>query len=64
MILAAGAVYVTHSACPDLVVAFAMALLFLHSAFLIIRQARTELRTTTSVASTAAHDPARAGFPD
>lgn len=44
VILAAGVVYYTQSAWPDLVVAFAMALLFLHSAFLIIRLARAELQ--------------------
>ena len=48
VILAAGAVYVTQTAWPDLVVAFAMALLFLHSAFLIIRQARAELRASAA----------------
>ena len=47
VILAAGAVHVTQAAWPDLVVAFAMASLFLHSAFLIIRQARAELRRPT-----------------
>ncbi len=50
VILAAGAVYVTRSAWPDLAVAFAMALLFLHSAFLILRQARAELRSAAGVA--------------
>ncbi|MGD8324813.1 MAG: cation transporter [Gammaproteobacteria bacterium] len=45
VILAAGAVYVTRTAWPDIAVAFGMALLFLHSAFLIIRQAGSELRT-------------------
>ena len=45
IILAAGVVYYTQSAWPDLVVAFAMALLFLHSACLIIRQARDELQS-------------------
>ncbi len=64
VILAAGAVYVTHSAWPDLVVAFAMALLFLHSAFLIIRQARAELRTPTRAADSVACTPAQAGIAD
>ncbi|MCP4335221.1 MAG: cation transporter [Gammaproteobacteria bacterium] len=49
VILAAGAVYYTQTAWPDLVVAFLMSLLFLHSAFLIIRQARGELRTPERV---------------
>ncbi len=44
VIVAAGAVYLTQTAWPDLVVALAMALLFLHSAFLIIRQAWAEIR--------------------
>ena len=44
VLAAAGAVYYTRSAWPDLAVAFLMALLFLHSAFLIIRQARGEMR--------------------
>jgi Co/Zn/Cd efflux system component len=42
---AAGAVWFTASAWPDLVVAVTMASLFLRSAFLIIRQALQELRT-------------------
>lgn len=45
VIIAAAAVYQTQSPWPDLLVAFLMALLFLHSAFLIIRQARSELFT-------------------
>jgi len=44
VMLAAGAVYFTQTAWPDLLVAFGMAALFLHSAWLIIRQARGELR--------------------
>ncbi|MGH1462101.1 MAG: cation transporter [Neptuniibacter sp.] len=43
-LLAAGAVFATQSPWPDLIVAFAMALLFLHSARLILRQAIAELR--------------------
>ena len=43
-LLAAGAVFATQSPWPDLIVAFAMALLFLHSASLILRQAIAELR--------------------
>ncbi len=54
VILAAGAVYVTQTAWPDLVVALAMASLFLHSAYLIIRQARAELRTPQSDSCAAA----------
>ena len=42
--VAAGIVYMTQTQWPDLVVAFLMALLFLHSATLIIRQALSELR--------------------
>ena len=49
VILAAGAVYHTQTAWPDLVVALLMSLLFLHSAFLIIRQARGELRASERV---------------
>lgn len=45
VILAAVAVYYTQSPWPDLVVAFMMAILFLYSAFLIIRQARNELQS-------------------
>jgi len=45
VIIAAGAVWLTHSAWPDLVVAFAMAGLFLHSASLIVRQALHEQRS-------------------
>lgn len=41
---AAGAVFATASAWPDLAVAAIMASLFLHSAFKIVRQARNELR--------------------
>ncbi|WP_420600611.1 cation transporter [Neptuniibacter sp.] len=43
-LLAAGAVFATQNPWPDLIVAFAMALLFLHSASLILRQAIAELR--------------------
>ncbi len=43
-LLAAGAIFATQSPWPDLIVAFAMALLFLHSALLILRQAIAELR--------------------
>lgn len=43
VIVAAGLVYWTQSAWPDLVVAAAIALLFLHSATEIIRDARREL---------------------
>ncbi|MGH1431780.1 MAG: cation transporter [Neptuniibacter sp.] len=43
-LLAAGAVFATQNPWPDLIVAFAMALLFFHSASLILRQAIAELR--------------------
>ena len=45
VMIAAGVVYGTQSHWPDLIVAFLMALLFLHSATLIIRQALSELKT-------------------
>mgnify|MGYP003650266674 FL=1 len=45
VMIAAGAVYGTQSQWPDLIVAFLMAVLFLHSATLIIRQALGELKT-------------------
>ncbi|PLX60381.1 cation transporter [Sedimenticola selenatireducens] len=51
VMVAAGVVYYTQSRWPDLLVAAGMALLFLHSSTLIIRQARRELRedrTTTA----------------
>ena len=47
--MALRAVYYTQTAWPDLMVAFLMSLLFLHSAFLIIRQARDELRASQRV---------------
>lgn len=43
VIVAAGLVYWTRSAWPDLVVAAVIALLFLHSAYEIVRNARREL---------------------
>ena len=43
VIIAAVVVQQLQSAWPDLLVAFLMALLFLHSAYLIIRQARSEI---------------------
>jgi Co/Zn/Cd efflux system component len=43
VIIAAVVVQQLQSAWPDLLVAFLMALLFLHSAYLIIRQARPEM---------------------
>lgn len=46
VMLAAGAVYLTQSHWPDLLVAFLMAALFLHSATLILRQAVGELRAS------------------
>ena len=45
VMIAAGVVYATQSQWPDLIVAFLMAALFLHSASLIIRQAVKELRS-------------------
>ena len=45
VMIAAGFVYTTQSQWPDLIVAFFMALLFLHSATLIIREAVIELQT-------------------
>lgn len=50
-LLAAGMVYTTQSPWPDLIVAFAMALLFLHSAWLILRQAIAEIRQASAEAS-------------
>ena len=44
VIIAAGLVYWLESAWPDLVVAAAIAVVFLHSAWEIIRDARRELR--------------------
>lgn len=52
VILAAGAVYLTQSHWPDLVIAFVMATLFIHSAYLIIRQALAELNSTRAVSVT------------
>ncbi|NOR51868.1 MAG: cation transporter [Gammaproteobacteria bacterium] len=46
VMLAAGAVYMTQSHWPDLLVALLMGLLFLHSATLIMHQAVDELRTS------------------
>jgi len=51
VLLAAVAVYGTQSHWPDLIVAFLMALLFLHSATLIIRQAMSELSADQAVVS-------------
>ncbi len=52
VIAAAGLVAVTSTAWPDLLVAAAMASLFLHSSTGIIRQARAELRQEAAVAET------------
>ncbi len=49
VMVAAAAVYYTQTQWPDLVVAFLMAMLFLHSASLIIRQARVELANSSDV---------------
>jgi len=48
VMVAAATVYYTQTQWPDLVVAFLMAMLFLHSASLIIRQARVELQANAS----------------
>ena len=47
VIIAAFAVYGTKSYWPDLLVAFLMASLFLHSSYLIIRQALSELKDSS-----------------
>lgn len=47
VLLAAGMVFTTQSPWPDLIVAFALALLFLHSAWLILRQSLGELRQSS-----------------
>lgn len=49
VMLAAGAVFLTQSHWPDLIVAIVMASLFIHSAFLIIRQALAELESVRAV---------------
>lgn len=46
VLASAGAVHYTLSPWPDLVVAFLMALLFLHSSYLILRQAFGELKAS------------------
>lgn len=48
VMVAAAAVYYTQTQWPDLLVAFLMAMLFLYSASLIIRQARAELLENSS----------------
>jgi len=48
VMIAAFAVYGTQSYWPDLLVAFLMALLFLHSSYLIIRQALAELKDSSN----------------
>jgi len=52
VIIAAVVVQQLQSAWPDLLVAFLMALLFLHSAYLIIRQARSEMLADTLATAT------------
>lgn len=47
VVLAAGLVFVTESPWPDLVVAFVIAGLFLHSALSIVKDARTELQAAS-----------------
>ncbi|MEH6469707.1 MAG: cation transporter [Halopseudomonas sp.] len=51
VMVAAAAVYATQSHWPDIIVALLMALLFLHSAWLIIRQAVKEHGSTRAVES-------------
>lgn len=51
VMLAAIGVYFTRSDWPDLIVAFLMAGLFLHSSTLIIQQARNELRAASKINS-------------
>jgi len=66
VMVAAVAVFYTQTQWPDLVVAFLMALLFLHSAYLIIRQARSELRADSADLSEQAESTTGedvAGFP-
>ncbi|MCU7933549.1 MAG: cation transporter [Candidatus Thiodiazotropha sp. (ex Dulcina madagascariensis)] len=53
VMIAAGVIYATQSQWPDLIVAFLMATLFLHSASLIIRQAISELRDGQEIDSVA-----------
>ena len=48
VVVAAGLVFVTESPWPDLVVAFVIAGLFLHSALSIVRDATTELRAASA----------------
>jgi len=47
VVVAAGVVFLTDSPWPDLVVAFVIAGLFLHSAISIVKDARTELRSAS-----------------
>jgi Co/Zn/Cd efflux system component len=54
VVLAAAGVWATASSWPDLLVAFAIAALFLHSATRIIRQAIGELRHVRTATATAA----------
>jgi cation diffusion facilitator family transporter len=51
VVLAAAAVWATGASWPDLVVAFAMSALFLHSATRIVRQASGELRHVRTAAA-------------
>lgn len=48
VVLAAGAVYLTNSHWPDLIAAFLMSALFLHSASLILKQAWGEWQSTNN----------------
>lgn len=51
VLMAAGVVYLTQSRWPDLVVAFLMSGLFLHSSWLILKQAKSELKQAKSEAT-------------
>lgn len=56
VMIAAGAVYYTNSALPDLIVAGLMSTLFLSSSYKIITQARAELKSGIAVGSACTHD--------
>ena len=51
VLLAAGVVYLVQSPWPDLIVAFLMSGLFLHSSWLILKQARQELKQANTADS-------------
>ncbi len=56
VMVAAGAVYYTNSALPDLIVAGLMSSLFLSSSYKIITQAREELKSGVAVGSACSHN--------